>query len=186
MSSDNALSTMDSSIMPRSPVRHPSMREVAVIMAELYGVCSRPVFKRRVDPDTGETTIVVMPCGARKEAVCRACATKIASTRQTQALEGWHLTEEPTPETREPTTEELAAMVYRAGLEDARAKAVEVGDSDSVRELDTAIDQAGAMLRVEGLRGSLAHPATEERRPKRRGCARPGGARTCRTCSRSR
>lgn len=37
-----------------------------------------------------------------------------------------------------------------------------------MRELDTAIDQADAMLRAEGLRGSLSHPATQERRPKRR------------------
>lgn len=121
MSCDNDVSTVDSEATAR-PLWHPSMREVAVITAELYGVCSRPVPKRRVDPDTGETTILAMPCGARKESVCKACATKIASTRRTQALEGWHLTEEPTPETREPTTEELATMVYRAGLEDARAK----------------------------------------------------------------
>ncbi len=64
-------------------------------LAQAEGVCARPIIKSVTDRLTGETTWVPLPCGATRDAVCPACATKARRLRMTQCLEGWHLEHEP-------------------------------------------------------------------------------------------
>lgn len=130
-------------------------RELAEAMAVEYGACTRPLAVRRTDNETGESTVIPIRCGATRAAVCPTCAEKARRDRMTQAREGWHLVEEPTVVTAEPTPGQRLALGYRAELEDTRAQALAVGDTSAVAALDRDIEQADALLRGEGLRGSV-------------------------------
>mgnify|MGYP000352281902 CR=1 FL=1 len=58
--------------------------------AELTGVCARPLLRRLIDTDTGDVTVVPLPCGSTREYVCTACAGKARRLRMQQLAEGWH------------------------------------------------------------------------------------------------
>ena len=64
-------------------------------MAELAGVCVRPVIRKRIDLDTGEEHYVPIPCGSTRANVCGPCAEKARQLRITQCREGWHRDVEP-------------------------------------------------------------------------------------------
>ncbi|NMH93181.1 replication initiation protein [Pseudonocardia bannensis] len=139
-------------------------------MAVEYGACTRPLAVRRTGNQTGEQTIIPIRCGATLASVCPTCAEKNRRDRITQAREGWHLTEEPVIETAEPTAAQKLTLGYRADLEDARAQALAVGDTATVAELDRDIEEADALLRGEGLRGTVTRgrDKTEDGEAKKR------------------
>jgi len=59
------------------------------------GVCVRPLLRRLVDRETGDSTVVPIPCGSTRAHVCPTCADRARRLRMHQCAEGWHLTEEP-------------------------------------------------------------------------------------------
>ena len=63
--------------------------------AEQTGVCARPLLRRLIDTDTGDVTVVPLPCGSTREYVCTACAGKARRLRMQQLAEGWHRDTEP-------------------------------------------------------------------------------------------
>jgi hypothetical protein len=159
--------------VPVGKVTAPLARELAVAHAEEVGACIRPLAVRRMDTTTGQTSVVPIPCGATRAAVCGPCAARARRLRMHQAREGWHLTDEPSITTAEPTVRQRALLGQRADLEGEHAAALEAGDPDRARGLEQAIDQADALLRAEGIRGTLTptrdHDQEEgEQAPKRR------------------
>jgi hypothetical protein len=130
-----------------------TLEQMAEETADNLGACLRPMVLKRVDNTTGEVTVVPVPCGATRSSVCPACADKARRLRVHQAREGWHLTEEPTIETAEPTAQQRAALGQIADLTEARALAVSMGDERAVAEIDGEIEQAHALLTADGLRG---------------------------------
>jgi hypothetical protein len=50
-----------------------------------------------VDLLTGDETTVAIACGSTRERVCPPCAAKAKRLRMHQCAEGWHLTDDPTP-----------------------------------------------------------------------------------------
>ncbi|GLZ54999.1 replication initiator [Actinomycetospora sp. NBRC 106378] len=146
--------------VPVGKIAAPLARELAVAHAEEVGACTRPLAVRRIDTTTGQATVVPIPCGATRAAVCGPCAGRARRLRMHQAREGWHLTEEPTITTAEPTMRQRALLGQRADLEDEHAAALEAGDTDRAHDLEHAIDQADALLRAEGIRGTLTAPRT--------------------------
>ncbi|MGZ4629550.1 replication initiator [Oryzihumus sp.] len=80
-----------------APDGAPVTTDMARALAEHEGVCIRPVLRRVTDRATGDTTTVPIPCGSTREKVCAPCAAKARRLRMHQCLEGWHLTEDPTP-----------------------------------------------------------------------------------------
>lgn len=82
---------------------------VAQLSAELVragairaGVCVRPLVRRLVDTETGESRLVPIPCGSTRETVCPSCADKARRLRMQQCREGWHLEDDPLPPEPEP------------------------------------------------------------------------------------
>lgn len=59
------------------------------------GVCVRPLLHRVTDRETGEHTVVVMPCRSVRESRCPNCAEAARRLRMQQCSEGWHLDHEP-------------------------------------------------------------------------------------------
>ncbi|SNQ49399.1 hypothetical protein FRACA_330002 [Frankia canadensis] len=59
-------------------MRQPLARHVVEAVAVEEGACIRPVALRRVDLDTGETTIIPAPCGATLASKCLPCAARDA------------------------------------------------------------------------------------------------------------
>src|SRR5699024_941186 len=105
------------------------------------------------------------PCGATQSGACPSCADKARRLRIHQAREGWHLTEEPTIDTAEPTAQQRAALGQLADLTDARAHALAVGDERAVAELDGEIQAAHELLQADGLRGDKE--PTETKKPRK-------------------
>lgn len=64
-------------------------------LAEHAGVCIRPLVRKLVDLDTGDTRHVPIACGSTREKVCPPCAAKARALRQQQCREGWHREDEP-------------------------------------------------------------------------------------------
>ncbi|MBT9275973.1 replication initiation protein [Phycicoccus sp. MAQZ13P-2] len=58
-------------------------------------VCIRPLLRRVIDRETGEVTVVALPCQSTRESRCPSCAARARTLRMTQCLAGWHLEEEP-------------------------------------------------------------------------------------------
>jgi hypothetical protein len=95
--------------------------------AAKVGVCVRPIIRRVVDTQTGESETVPLPCGSTRERICPSCAAKARRLRIQQCREGWHRTDdpaadrdadqgdEPNPEPVEPDSEqdEQASSVRR-------------------------------------------------------------------------
>lgn len=71
-----------------------------------HGVRVRPVPLRRIDPDTGASEIVDVPCGATTDDKCPPCAERQRSRRKAQCRQGWHADEEPILEPDEPSDRE--------------------------------------------------------------------------------
>jgi hypothetical protein len=143
----------------------PLARQVLRSMAEHAGVCVRPVLLRRTDRDTGQTSIVEVPCGARLAAKCKPCAERNRRNRVAQIREGWHLADEPTVAPEPPAQETTDLVRRRADLEFERRRAETLADWDQVAQIDTEIKAADAQLAEARLRGRLTRP---ERKPKTR------------------
>lgn len=86
--------------------------------------CVHPIPVRRVDPETGATDIVDVPCGATVSSKCPSCAERARLLRVTQCRQGWHLDVEPMLEPDDPSDEQLELATLRADLEAVRARAV--------------------------------------------------------------
>ncbi|GAA6525665.1 replication initiator [Intrasporangium sp. DVR] len=76
--------------------------EVVQELALKEGVCVRPLLNRVTDRQTGDTTVVVMPCRSTRETRCPSCANAARRLRIQQCAEGWHLEHEPTRPEQEP------------------------------------------------------------------------------------
>ncbi len=61
----------------------------------LSGVCVRPMVRRMVDTETGDSTLVPIPCESTRASQCEPCADKARRLRMHQCREGWHLDREP-------------------------------------------------------------------------------------------
>jgi len=153
--------------VPIGKVTAPLARDLARSSAEACGACVRPLAVRRIDRETGATTVVPIPCGATRASVCSTCADRARRLRLWQAREGWHLDEEPVIETAEPTVRQRALLGQRADLEDDRATALEDNDLVRVLEVEQAIDQADQLLRAEGIRGTTTPKTTNEQKKRR-------------------
>lgn len=153
-------------------MRQPLAADVLVAVADQHGVCVRPFTMEVADPDTGELRYVPMPCGSTVESVCGPCARKARALRMAQCREGWHLTEEPTLDTTEPTTEQRAALTVRADLVQLYRQAVQAGRAGDAEELREAIQEADEKLRQQDVRGRLPSPDAPAKRPRARSTRR--------------
>jgi hypothetical protein len=167
----NTATDVDEPTAPRPGSRahrmaQPLARHVLVGLAEHYRLCVRPVVLRRIDRQTGEATIVEVPCGARSESKCKPCAARIKRLRQQQIREGWHLTVEPTVE-EQPASPEVAALVaMRCQFQLDRDTALTAGQLDQVADLDAGIEQLDLVLTELDVRGTLTPAnATNAGRP---------------------
>lgn len=88
--------------MNRSPLLVARANPVSTSMAEagadLVGVCRRPLLRRVTDRKTGHVTAVPIPCGSTRSSICPACADKARRLRMQQCREGWHLVDDPLPD----------------------------------------------------------------------------------------
>ncbi|WP_148573442.1 replication initiator [Nocardioides caldifontis] len=64
-------------------------------LAEVNGVCIRPVVHQVTDTETGKVRLVPTPCGATLASKCPPCARRNRALRMQQCREGWHLDQEP-------------------------------------------------------------------------------------------
>jgi hypothetical protein len=143
----------------------PLARQVVEAVAVQESVCVRPVAMRRVNVDTGETTIIPAPCGATLASKCPPCAERARRLRMAQCKAGWHLDDEPLPPADPPDDEMKELGRLRADLEAIRADAATTGDPASVADTDTLIGQIDEHLADLGVRGKIA-PDNRER-PRR-------------------
>jgi hypothetical protein len=58
-------------------------------------VCVRPLIRRVIDTQTGESEVVPLSCGSTRAAVCPSCAAKARRLRMQQCRDGWHRTDDP-------------------------------------------------------------------------------------------
>jgi hypothetical protein len=153
-------------------MRQPLAADVVAAVANQHGVCVRPFTMEVADPDTGEMRYVPLPCGATIESVCGPCARKAKALRMAQCREGWHLTEEPTLETQEPTNQQQNVVAARADLVQRFHHALAQGRSEDADELREAIHQADDHLRHLGVRGRLPAPDPPATRARKRSTRR--------------
>ena len=83
--------TVTADVRARPIVTDESIRAYAVEV----GVCVRPLLRRLVDRETGDTTVVPLACGSTRERVCPTCSAAARRVRMQQCAEGWHLADEP-------------------------------------------------------------------------------------------
>ncbi|MBC8092776.1 MAG: replication initiation protein [Pseudonocardia sp.] len=138
-------------------MRMPLAVDVVRDLAREYGVCVRPLPRRRVDMVTGESTVVPLPCGSTRGAVCQPCADKARRLRMVQCREGWHLDDEPLPPADDPTAEQKAIAEYRARLEAVRVDA----PPGQLADIDSAVVEADEWLADLGVRGTPATTPTQ-------------------------
>ncbi|WP_007506784.1 replication initiator [Pseudofrankia saprophytica] len=146
-------------------MRQPLARHVVEAVAVEEGVCVRPVALRRVDLDTGETTIVPAPCGATLASKCPPCAERARRLRMAQCKAGWHLDDEPLPDPDPPSDEAKDLGRFRADLEALRKESEQAGDAANVADIDGVIGHVDEALAELGVRGKAA-PDNRER-PRR-------------------
>ncbi|HET8984072.1 MAG TPA: replication initiator, partial [Pedococcus sp.] len=103
--------------------RLPLARHVVEAAAVSHGVCVHPVPVRRIDPETGGSVVVDVPCGATLESKCPPCAQRARSLRIAQCRTGWHLETEPVFEPDDPTHHQIELATLRADLEAALVRA---------------------------------------------------------------
>src|SRR5699024_4472890 len=150
-----------------STVRSPTLESISEDVACQVGACLRPMVLQRIDQHTGDVAHIPVPCGATQSSVCASCADKARRLRIHQARDGWHLTEEPTIDTAEPTAQQRAALGQLADMTEARAQALAVGDERAVAELDGEIQAAHELMRADGLRGEQEPTADKTPRKAR-------------------
>ena len=132
-------------------------------VAIAHGVCVNPVPLRRIDPDTGQSTIVDVPCGATSTSKCPPCADRAKLLRMQQCRQGWHLEAEPVVEAQDPTAEQAELTVMRADLQAALVQAQERGlPTEPIGE---AIEDIERQLAETGARGK-AVPSERRRRTR--------------------
>ena len=153
-------------------MRQPLAADVVAAVADQHGVCVRPFTMEVGDLDTGELRYVPMPCGSTVESVCGPCARKARALRMVQCREGWHLTEEPTLDADQPTTEQRAQLTERADLVAHYRNAMRSGQVGNAEELREAIREADEKLRQLGVRGRLPSPDAPTKRPPARSTRR--------------
>ncbi|GAA1189902.1 replication initiator [Pseudonocardia alaniniphila] len=129
--------------------------DVAKQLAEDHGVCVRPLAMRRIDLTTGRVEVVPVPCGARREDLCRPCAEKNRRLRMAQCRQGWHLEEEPIPARPDPTTEQKQLLAARADLHAAYQAASADGDDEECEEIRETVAELDDALRAAGVTGRL-------------------------------
>jgi hypothetical protein len=129
--------------------------DVARQLAEDHGVCVRPLAMRRTDLTTGRVDVVPVPCGARREDVCRPCADKQRRLRMVQCREGWHLDDEPTPTRPAPTERQKQLLAIRSDLHSAYLAAKADGDAEACAEIADTVDDFDHEIRAAGVTGRL-------------------------------
>ncbi|WP_324252841.1 replication initiator [Enemella evansiae] len=82
-------------------------------LAAAHRVCVRPIIRRVLDRDTGESQRIPVPCGATRETVCPPCAQKARALRMQQCAEGWHRAHEPDITTAESSEDSPPAQETR-------------------------------------------------------------------------
>ena len=136
-------------------------------VAVSHGVCIHPVPLRRIDPDTGQSTVIDVPCGATATSKCPPCADRARKLRMQQCRQGWHLEEEPVVEHGDPTEEQAELTLARSDLQAAFVQAQEHGlPTDPITE---AIAQVEHQLAETGARGM---PIRSEHRRRSRSTKR--------------
>ena len=136
-------------------------KDVVEAVAVSHGVCVHPVPLRRIDPATGATEIVDVPCGATLESKCPPCAKRARSLRIAQCKAGWHLEAEPLFEPDDPTEEQQKLAALRAELEAALVRARAEGLDES--PILSSIERVEERLAQSGVRGKPA-PSDRPRR----------------------
>jgi hypothetical protein len=143
----------------------PLARHVLRSLAEVHGVCVRPILMRRIDVVTGVTDVAEVPCGARLAADCKPCAEKLRRLRVQQIREGWHRDAEPQPVVEEPGEDVLALVRLRAHFEFDYAAATSAAEWDQLADLQEGIDEVDDALATSRIRGTLTPP--REHKPRR-------------------
>ena len=151
------------SVSEKGRARLPLTRDVIELVAVSHGVCIHPVPLRQVDPDTGQSAIVDVPCGATSTSKCPPCAEKARLLRMQQCRQGWHLDEEPLVEDIDPTDEQTELATMRADLQAALVKAEDAGLP--TEPISAAIEDVEGQLAASGVRGQ-ALPSERPRRAR--------------------
>ncbi|MBA2559174.1 MAG: replication initiation protein, partial [Propionibacteriales bacterium] len=148
--------------------RLPVARQVVEAVAVKYGVCVHPIPVRRVDPETGTSDIVDVPCGATVTSKCPACAERARLLRITQCRQGWHLEAEPILEPDDPSDDQQELATLRADLEAVRTRAVIEGKDTVV--VQAAIERVDDAMTAAGVRGNFlpSHARRRVRSTRRR------------------
>ncbi|MFI6905243.1 replication initiator [Nonomuraea sp. NPDC050394] len=140
-------------------VREVLRLETLRTLADVKGVCMRPIAYRVIDVRNGTHKIMNVSCGARRETVCGPCARRIRSARQQQCREGWHLEEEPEPlagqagRERECEPQEAAWLgEHRAELVVLRDAALAAGNAGEAADWAAALIGHEAEMRWLGVR----------------------------------
>jgi hypothetical protein len=153
-------------------MRKPAALDVARAVAEEYGVCVRPIARRRIELDTGRVEVVPVPCGSTQAAKCPPCAEKARRLRMAQCREGWHLDAEPDLSPDDSTDEQREMVELRADFADAYQQATEAGDEDGAESIRDSVRLLDAELRRLGVRGSLPPLDPPERKRRARSTRR--------------
>ena len=143
--------------------RRPRARDVLRETAVEFGVCVRPLPLRRIDPATGEITIVDLACGSTRTTVCPTCARKARALRAQQAREGWHLLHDPDLTPDPATVVQRGIVTDRAVITDAAHDATEHGDPLTAQACQESADAVDDELATAGVRGTLGDTAKARR-----------------------
>jgi hypothetical protein len=144
----------------------PIATHVVEHVAIKHGVCIRPVPLRRIDPDTGISEIVDVPCGATTDDKCPPCAERQRNRRKAQCRQGWHAEQEPILEPDGPSDRQTELATTRADLERAHANALANGED--TEPIEAAIDQVEQELTASGVRGSVTRAKPKKSRSTKR------------------
>ncbi len=139
----------------------PVARHLVETVAVSHGVCVHPVPVRRIEPASGASEIVDVPCAATLESKCPPCATRARSLRITQCRTGWHLDEEPVFEPDEPSEQQVELTTLRADLEAILVQARAEGQDEAL--IVASIERVEAELSPIGSPGE-ARPVWKPRR----------------------
>ncbi len=149
--------------------RLPLARDVAVLLAEQNGVCTRSIAMRVLDTETGTSRVVEIPCGATLESRCAPCAKRNRQLRMVQCREGWHLESEPVAEPDEASEHQKWLVGWRAYAQEQRDRAEREGiaEGGDVAFWDATIADLDAEITASGLRGNVLDGAQEGERRAR-------------------
>ena len=131
------------------PLARDSIRKIA----EASGGCLRPVQLRRTDTQTGETTSLMVPCGATLVSICPPCADRAKALRAAQCREGWHLQDEPDLSPAAPDELQEFWLTMRAEAQLRRDQAGAAGQDTT--DYDELIDELDIEITRAGIRGKV-------------------------------